>query len=80
MQGESFGAISVPAPGSLTKSKPISATANIYVSDKQVQTDYYEEDVQALFLRKIDAIVGNRYYRSVSPHGKPRLTAASEAI
>lgn len=50
-----------------------------HVSEKQTQTEYEAEDVQALFLRKIDEIVGGKLYRSVSPHGQPRLTAEQDA-
>ena len=37
------------------------------------QTLYGAKDVQSMFLRRMDEVLGMKAYRPVSPHGNPRL-------
>ena len=42
-------------------------------NDVATQTVYEQEDVQAMFIRRMDEILGMKVYRPVSRGAKPRL-------
>ena len=42
------------------------------------QTNYDAEDIQRIFIKRIDYVLGMKGYRPVSNHGKPKLSAQDE--
>ena len=65
------------AMGNSYNNLPLSQRATV-ANEVATQTTYEPEDIQAMFIRRMDEILGMKVYRPVSRGAKPRLQAKDE--